>query len=99
MKSQESSLAISISKIIALAAVNFFVLYLALNGVPAQDESLLYGIGQLLNIDATTQEEFDALDPEAYATNFIYNAGQCDYEPEAVQRMVFYFIVGNKGNV
>ena len=42
-----------------LSAINLVLVFLALNGVPLQDESLIYGNGMLQNIDVQTQADQD----------------------------------------
>ena len=88
------------AKFVCLALLNLIVVYLTYNGLPTQDESLVYGKGQLLNVDAATKEAYEALSKDAYAMNYVYNTRKCEYEDESsVQKLVFFFIVGNKGNV
>ena len=62
------------------AIVNLSVFYLAYDGIPFQDSSIVYGNGVLKNIHVNTQEDLEALDPRAYAINYVYNTRKCDYE-------------------
>ena len=40
------------------------------------------------------------MDPDAYAINYVYNTRKCDKEGiEPVDKLVYFFVVGNKGSV
>ena len=88
-----------IARSMVVALVNLAIIYVVVESVPSQDAKIIYGNGLLQNIDVTTQEEMDRLDPNDYSTHFVYNTRHCDYAPEETERLVFFFIVGNKGDV
>ena len=42
--------------------------------------------------------ELKRLDPDAYLTNYVYNTRKCDFAKDDVEKLVFFFIVGTKGD-
>ena len=66
------------------------MILVAYYGVPDQDFDLVYGIGRLMDWE-------NKVGPNDYITKEVQNVLKCDYADRDVERLVYFFIVGNKG--